>query len=771
MTLRLTALSGLSFLLTSTALFATNLQLYHEEGLSTGIALSFPFAIEENRATIARLSYGRDEDHNAQLSIEAMRRMTLAHGWTVGVGVFADSSTDDIGNRFSQVGMSGDLQRGIFQANLNAYLPVGTKSHADARHDALAEMDGTIRFKGGRSLALRGLDAEMGARFAFSALGGGSFGLFGGGFTFEHSDGASYDGTSARAEWELENLFGTYPGALVRAGVRAERAAGRTDSSAYVSLSIPLGAKPTKTKGENGRPRASSLNRLTRDTLRRRRVTTRAGAYGAAEAVTLSGQALGGFTRASEGDNLQDALNTTGANGLVFASGSFTTAGLTLANGQTLVGGGGAVTLQAANGRQMVLANSGAATTIQGQTATSGSAEATNTEPVSAILTMANDSTARHLTLTGGVQGIAAHGADNVTVSDIHISDTLDDAVHLTDVSNASFSKISIDNAGGNGFAATGGSNIAINSASIAAPGENGFELRNIDGFSLQNAHLSDMAICEDNTLCEFSVYNPNSVPNSGVNAIGLTNASFDNIRMDDVTYGFFLASEISTADYDYTITRASTDLSLNDITITNSRREAILAVGVDGLDMTHVTLDNSAQDRDMDLVVIQSSGRVTMENATLSGGINGLMLVDALRLESITEDMRFRNITISDTSRAGIFLNPIRNVNFENTTVSNAGTHGIFMLGDSWGYNGGPITDVEFTDVTIDNAATAGVNFYGPATNVSGNVTVLNTPADCSADTGSWSGTALDNDASHTLTINGMVMGTDTLADCASPY
>ncbi|MCK5502024.1 MAG: hypothetical protein KAI82_12335, partial [Tritonibacter mobilis] len=148
MTLRLTAMSGLSFLLTSTALFATNLQLYHEEGLSTGIALSFPFAIEENRATIARLSYGRDEGHNAQLSIEAMRRMTLAHGWTVGVGVFADSSTDDIGNRFSQVGMSGDLQRGIFQANLNAYLPVGTKSHADARYDALAEMDGTIWFKG-----------------------------------------------------------------------------------------------------------------------------------------------------------------------------------------------------------------------------------------------------------------------------------------------------------------------------------------------------------------------------------------------------------------------------------------------------------------------------------------------------------------------------------------------------------------------------------------------------------------------------------------------
>ena len=172
-----------------------------------------------------------------------------------------------------------------------------------------------------------------------------------------------------------------------------------------------------------------------------------------------------------------------------------------------------------------------------------------------------------------------------------------------------------------------------------------------------------------------------------------------------------------------------------------------------------------------MDLVVIQSSGSVTMENATLSGGINGLMLVDALRLESITEDMRFRNITISDTSRAGIFLNPIRNVNFENIKVSNAGTHGIFMLGDSWGYNGGPITDVEFTDVTIDNAATAGVNFYGPATNISGNVTVLNTPADCSADTGSWSGTALDNDASHRLTINGTVMGTDTLADCASPY
>ena len=86
---------------------------------------------------------------------------------------------------------------------------------------------------------------------------------------------------------------------------------------------------------------------------------------------------------------------------------------------------------------------------------------------------------------------------------------------------------LSIANVGGNGFSATGGTHIAVTSAQITAPDENGFLLRSVGNFSLSQARLSDMPTCEDNTLCEFSVYNPSSVPNSGINAIGLTDARF----------------------------------------------------------------------------------------------------------------------------------------------------------------------------------------------------------------------------------------------------
>ncbi|WOI33085.1 hypothetical protein R1T40_19465 [Tritonibacter scottomollicae] len=765
MTLRLTALSGLSLMLATTAASAADLQIYHQDGLQGGLALTFPLSVRDNSATIARLSYARDDNSQSAFSLEAMRRTNLANGWMIGTGIFADSSADDMGNRFGQVGLSAELQHGVFQARLNAYVPVGTKNRSDSRFDSLAEMDGTIRFRSGRSLALKGADMELGGRIQFASLGGGSFGLFGGGFSFEHSDGASYSGATARAEVALDNLFGTRSGARFRAGLRADRSSGSTDTSAYAALTIPFGSNAGSSNATSAG--GFGTNRLTRDVERRRRVTTRSGAFGAVEAVSLAGQALGRFARIDAGGNLQEALVDTGENGLVFTSGDFTTSGLVLSEGQTLVGGGGSVVLQAESGRQMRMANRGAPTTLQESSAMAlaGSGAAF------ALLTMADDSRAQSLTLSGGDQGITASNVDGFHIADVAISGSRGDAVHLSNVSDASFTDLSIANVGGNGFSATGGTQIAVTGAQITAPGENGFLLRSVGNFSLRQARLSDMPTCEDNTLCEFSVYNPSSVPNSGINAIGLTDSRFDGIRMDDVTYGFFLASDISTESGDYTVVAASTGLELNDITITNSRREAILAVGVDGLNMTNVVLDNSQQGSDMDLVVMQSSGQVSMDGAVLTGGINGLMFVDALRLDGITEDMSFRNIVINDTSRAGVFLNPVQNIDFENIEINNAGTHGIFMLGDSWGFNGGAIRDVTFADTTINAATTAGVNFYGPVTNVTGEITVANSPAGCSADTSSWSGTSITNDAGSDLSINGRVMTNSTLGDCAAPY
>lgn len=53
-------------------------------------------------------------------------------------------------------------------------------------------------------------------------------------------------------------------------------------------------------------------------------------------------------------------------------------------------------------------------------------------------------------------------------------------------------------------------------------------------------------------------------------------------------------------------ITELASNISLDNVTISRSRREGILLVAADTVSMNEVTIDNSQQGRDMDLVVLQ---------------------------------------------------------------------------------------------------------------------------------------------------------------------
>ncbi|MCG7492350.1 right-handed parallel beta-helix repeat-containing protein [Thalassobius sp. Cn5-15] len=755
-TLRLAA-SGLSLLLGATCLQAADLQVNLGTEGQGGVALRFPFAVTDGRANLVQLNWQRGTDNSESWSAGLMHRRQVNGDWVLGLGGFAERSKDRNGKRFTQLGLSADALSDSFEARANAYLPVGKTSRRNSGFDRLSEADGTIRFLGGRSLAMRGIDFELGPRVSFAALGGGSMGLFGGGYVFDHDDSAVLRGATVRAEVRLDAPLTQVPGAHLRAGLLGERVSGNTDATAYVSLSIPLGGG-TGTGAAQGQALAGTL---TQDVIRRRHVTTQQGAYGDAEAVSMNGRELRRFTRVSD-SGLAQAVTDAGADSLVFASGDFDEAGgVTLASGQAVVGGGAGVTLRAVSGTEMVLHNE------------ASEASLTVGDGVVAVQ-FADGSGVAGVSLSGGSVGLQAAGVSNIWADRVGVSGTSGDGVQFSQVTGARLTGLSVSDVGGNAVSISGSSSVAVDGLAVARAGENGVLLRDSDGFSLRNASFTDMPICENNSLCEFSIFSPSSVPNSAVNAVGLRNAQFEDITMTDVTYGFFLGSEVAEENFDYTIATAATDISLRNVAVTNSRREAILAVAVDNLEMENITIDNSAQAREMDLVVIQSGGTTRMNNATLEGGVNGLMFVNGLGFDAsvIDPDMTFSNITIDGASRAGIFLNPVHNVSFENVAISNVGTHGVHLLGDNFGFNGGPVVNVDFTNVSVENAANSGVNFFGPVVDATGAITVTNTPGDCAAFTGSFTGTALANAVGEGLTINGTAMTTAELENCTgSPF
>ncbi|MBN9054661.1 MAG: right-handed parallel beta-helix repeat-containing protein, partial [Rhizobiales bacterium] len=230
------------------------------------------------------------------------------------------------------------------------------------------------------------------------------------------------------------------------------------------------------------------------------------------------------------------------------------------------------------------------------------------------------------------------------------------------------------------------------------------------------------------------------------------------------VTYGIFAGSAIDDSDWPPVITDLASNIVIDNVTIARSRREGILLVAADDVTMNRVTIDNTKQDRDMDLVVLQGTSNVRITDMSLKGGINGLMLVTASTLpdESQTTNVSVDGLKIDGTTNAGIFFNPVSGVDLKNVTITNAGTYGMFFYGSSWS---GAVSDISFENVAIDNAGTAGLYFMGPSEDLSGSVTVRNTPRDCKSDP-SWNGGlsgSIAQPGGSVFIVNGKEIGAGT--------
>ena len=93
------------------------------------------------------------------------------------------------------------------------------------------------------------------------------------------------------------------------------------------------------------------------------------------------------------------------------------------------------------------------------------------------------------------------------------------------------------------------------------------------------------------------------------------------------------------------------------------------------------------------------------------------------------TTNIEIDGATISGTSRAGIFLNPISGVTLRNVEINDAGTVGVALFGNDFL---GPVEDVVFDNVSIARPVEGALGFGGPARNLDGEVTLTEVAEDC---------------------------------------
>jgi hypothetical protein len=644
-------------------------------------------------------------------SVGAGYRMRADDQWIVGVYGYYDYLNSAYDNAFHQLSFGVEALGPVFETRANIYLPLGS-DHALEGMGRGEIAGGRLMFRQGMERARRGGDIEAGVRVPLTAASDAiQLKVFGGSYFYGGDNLDDKLGAKLRAELSFSGLPGLPGGSTVTIG-----ASGSYDNedhfkaAAMARLRIPLGS--TSATGSSSAV-SDPFDPLTQRVERNRTVETHRGATGDLEnaVIELTGQTAGNVAAISAANGDAAAINAlidaAGDNALILADGNIgLDQSLTLNNGQLLLGGGGVLSLRGADsGGEGWFANRGAATTLTGY------------NPAEDVVTMASNSAISTLSITGGLAGIGSTGASNLLVDNVDISATSHDGIRLTGV----------------------------------------------DGAIIQNSRIHDLTICESSTLCEFSVFDPNRAPFAAISAHGTNDLTIRDTAIDNVTYGLFAGSAIDESDWPPVITDAASNITLDNVTISRSRREGLLFVAADHVNLDTVTIDNSMQDRDMDLVVLQGTRDVVITDMVLKGGINGLMLVTSSSMPegAVTTNVDVDGLTIDGTRNAGIFLNPVSGIAFKNVAITNAGTYGAFIYGSEWDFLGGPISDISFDNVTIGKAGTAGLYFMGPSLDLKGGVTVTGSPRDCKVDP-SWDGSlggSLTQGPGSVLTLNGGVL------------
>ncbi|MBZ9997835.1 hypothetical protein [Mesorhizobium sp. BH1-1-4] len=379
-----------------------------------------------------------------------------------------------------------------FDAHVNVFIPIKGDSTDHSTSSTLSMVSNQlieqISVLDHRDYAAWGIEGEVGAKVPINLPDKHSLRLDIGGYHFEdpHGDDGSVTGAKAGIEYEIGDVFGTGTSLTFTGEVRNDNR-DDTQFAGSVRLNIPfnpgggsdntaaIGADPVYPVSEGLRKRVNERVRgdigvriqsqeLTGGSTTR--VAINAATNAAFGKFYFADGGLAGAGTLADPTTLDDAVTKAGSGGYVVAlggNGNLTTNGVTLATGQTVIGGGASVTAKLLNGGTTTFNLGGSDGTIQG------------TNVANNVITLGNGNTLNGITITGGADGIFGNNVTGTTLT-----------------------KVTVTGAGGNGAEFTGNStNVKASDFTSTNNGLDGLHIEdngtyNFTGTTLLSGNLDD---------------------------------------------------------------------------------------------------------------------------------------------------------------------------------------------------------------------------------------------------------------------------------------
>ncbi|MBE1205073.1 inverse autotransporter beta domain-containing protein [Aminobacter carboxidus] len=346
------------------------------------------------------------------------------------------------GHQFTGATLGVEAITANFDAHVNVYLPISGDRAEQSVNSSLSMVGNQlleqIAVIDRRNYAAWGIEGEIGAQVPVELPEDHSLRLSIGAYHFGDPDGDDDNITGGKAgfEYAIGDVFGSGASVAFTGEVRNDNR-DDTQFAGSVRLTIPFNADAggVEEQGDSGEPVYAVSDAL------RKRVNERVrgdigvrieGDEKLASSTTrvainaATGTAFGKFFFADGANTLglgtfgdpttlDDAVSDAGVNGFVVAlggSGNLLTAGVTLANGQTVIGGGESVTAQLFGGGTGNYNLGGSNGTIAG------------TNPGNNVITLGNGNTLRGITVTGGADGIFGNNINGATLTNVTVSGT-----------------------------------------------------------------------------------------------------------------------------------------------------------------------------------------------------------------------------------------------------------------------------------------------------------------------------------------------------------
>ncbi|MBZ9975682.1 hypothetical protein [Mesorhizobium sp. BR-1-1-10] len=408
-----------------------------------------------------------------------------------------------------------------FDAHVNVFVPIKGDSTDHSTSSTLSMVSNQlieqISVLDHRDYAAWGIEGEVGAKVPFDLPDRHSLRLDIGGYHFEdpHGDDGSVTGAKAGIEYEIGDVFGTGTSLTFTGEVRNDNR-DDTQFAGSVRLNIPfnpgggsdstaaIGADPVYPVSEGLRKR---VNERVRGDIGVRiqsqdktggtttRVAINAATNAAFGKFYFADGGLAGAGTQADPTTLDDAVTKAGNGGFVVAlggNGNLTTAGVTLAAGQTVIGGGESVTAKLFGGGTATFNLGGSDGTIQG------------TNVANPVITLGNGNTLNGITITGGGGGIFGNNATGTTLTNVTVTST-----------------------GGNGAEFTGNStNVSASNFTATGNGLDGLHIEgdgtyNFTGTTLLSGNQDDGLDITGKGTYSFAILNAQDNQDAGITVKG----------------------------------------------------------------------------------------------------------------------------------------------------------------------------------------------------------------------------------------------------------